>query len=136
MTTNLTIIGDALRDINVISEIGTVSPEQGKFGLRKLNQLMELWKESSLDLQYFAQTSTTDTIPIPDWAELAVTHALAILMAPGMSAPISQELFTLADITVNVVKIKLQGEALTPIDLSHLPAGTGYRRRRNILTDR
>ena len=136
MTTNLTIIGDALRDINVISEIDTVSPEQGKFGLRKLNQLMEMWKESSLDLQYFAQTSTTDTIPIPDWAELAVTHALAILMAPGMSAPISAELFALADITVNVVKIKLQSEALTHVDLSHLPAGAGYRRRRNILTDR
>ena len=135
MTTNLTIIGDALRDINVISEIDTVSPEQGKFGLRKLNQLMEMWKESSLDLQYFAQTATTDTIPIPDWAELAVTHALAILMAPGMSAPISQELFTLADITVNVVKIKLQSEALTPVDLSHLPAGTGRHGRRNILTD-
>ena len=38
--TNLKVIEDALRDINVISEIDSASFEQGSYALRKLNQMM------------------------------------------------------------------------------------------------
>ncbi|MFM2115592.1 MAG: hypothetical protein RI908_1333, partial [Actinomycetota bacterium] len=41
MATNLEIITDALRELNVISEIDTPSAEQGAHALRKLNDLLE-----------------------------------------------------------------------------------------------
>jgi hypothetical protein len=136
MTTNLTIIEDSLRDIGVISEIDTASPEQGKFCLRRLNQMMELWKEDDVDIGWFAQTSTTDTIPIPDWAELGVTAALSIAVAPTYGATVSQELIAIADVAAGMILRKSLAEKLTGLDMSHLPVGAGnYRGHRNIITD-
>ena len=134
MTTNLTIIEDALRDINVISEIDSASAEQGQFCLRRLNQMMEMWKEEDIDIGWFSQTSTADTIPIPDWAELGVTSALAIACAPNYGASISAELAAIADVTVNTIKRKSLSEKLENADMSHLPAGAGRGVRHNILT--
>ncbi len=137
MTTNLEIIEDALRDIGVISEIESASAEQGQFALRRLNLIMETWKEDDIDIGYFAQTSTVDTVPIPDWAELAVVSALAVAIAPKFGASISPELAVVIDNSVNTLKRKVLSEKLTGADMSHLPVGAGkfYRNRRNILTD-
>lgn len=126
MSTNLEIIEDALREINVISENQTASPEQGKKSLRKLNQLMEMWKEESLDLQYFAQTKTTDVCPIPDWAELAVSTALGIYLAPGFSVPVPPDLPGIAGSAVKTVRTRLMAEELDNTDMSHMPRGTGH----------
>jgi hypothetical protein len=134
MTTNLTIIEDALRDINVISEIDSASAEQGQFCLRRLNQMMEVWKEEDIDFGWFAQTSTTDTIPVPDWAELGVTATLAIACAPNYGASISAELAAIADVTVNAIKRKSLSEKLVNADMSFLPAGAGRGVRHNIIT--
>lgn len=135
MTTNVTIIQDALRDINVISEIDTASAEQGSFCLRRLNQMMEVWKEQDIDIGWFAQTSTTDTIPIPDWAELGVTSSLAIACAPNYGASISVELAAIADITVSTILRKSLAEKQENADMSFLPVGAGRGIRHNILTD-
>jgi len=107
-------------------------------GLRKLNQLMEASKELDIDLGWFSQTATTDTIPIPDWAELGVTAALAIVMAPQYGATVSAELATTGDAFIEMIKRKSISEKLTNADMSHLPVGTGNynSRRRNILNDR
>ena len=134
MTTNLTIIEDALRDIGVIAETQSASPEQGSYCLRRLNQMMELWKEQDVDLGWFAQTLTTDTIPIPDWAELGVTNALSVACAPKFGASISPELAVVTDISVGVIKRKSLSEKLDNADMSHLPAGSGRTVRHNILT--
>lgn len=134
MTTNITIIEDALRDINVISEIDTASAEQGSFCLRRLNQMMELWKEQDIDIGWFAQSSTADTIPIPDWAELGVTSSLAIACAPTYSASISIELAAIADVAVSVILRKSLSEKQENADMSHLPVGAGRGIRHNILT--
>lgn len=125
LTTNLVIIEDALRDINVISEIDSASAEQGATGLRKLNQMMEAWKEQDIDLGWFAQTSTTDTIPIPDWAELGVTEALAIVMAPSQSASVSPKLVAIADVSVGMIRRKSISEKLKNADMSHMAQGSG-----------
>ena len=136
MTTNLVIIEDALRDIGVISEIDSASSEQGSYCLRKLNQFMEAWKENSIDLGWFAQSSTTDTIPIPDWAELGVTATLSIVVAPNYGATVSQELIAVADAAAGMILRKSLVEKLTGADMSHLPVGAGKRHgHRNILTD-
>ena len=134
MTTNITIINDALRDINVISEIETASAEQGSFCLRRLNQMMEVWKEQDIDIGWFAQTTTTDTIPIPDWAELGVTSALSIACAPNYGASISPELAVIADVAVSVIQRKSLAEKQENAEMSQLPQGAGRGVRHNILT--
>ena len=84
--TNAELIGNALRGINVISEVGTPSAEQGKHGLRKLNQMMELLKERDVDVGWFTQSSTSDDCPIPDWAELSLESMLSVLLAPACAS--------------------------------------------------
>ena len=44
MATNSEIITDALREINVISEVDSASAEQGSTGLTKLNRMIALWR--------------------------------------------------------------------------------------------
>lgn len=134
--TNLQLITDALRDINVISEAETPSADQGAKALRRLNQMMELWKEQSLDVGYFAQSSTADDCPIPDWTELAVTNALSIALAPGFGATVSAELVVMADSSINGVRNRIVAEGLDNTDMSHLPRGTGhYGQGYNITND-
>lgn len=137
MTANLTIIEDALREINVISEIDGASAEQGSFCLRRLNQMMEVWREDGADIGYFAQSTTTDTIPVPDWAELGVTAALAIAIAPTYSASVSPELVAIAEGSATIILRKSLAERQQGADMRHMPAGAGnfFRSRRNILTD-
>ena len=136
MTANLVIIEDALRDIGVIAEIDSASPEQGSYCLRKLNQFMEAWKEDGVDIGYFAQSDTTDTIPVPDWAEMGVTAALSIVIAPNYGASVSQELIAIAETTAGMILRKSLAEKLTPADMDHLPRGAGnYYGHRNIITD-
>ena len=124
--TNVQLIGDALREINVISEIDTPSAEQGQHGLRKLNQMIAVWQVDGVKIGYFEQTSTTDTCPIPDWAEKGITAKLAIDLAPTYGATISPELLAKADegwATILRVSsnLKLQG-----LDASHLGASVAY----------
>ncbi len=135
MTTNLTVIEDALGDIGVISEIDSASAEQGSFCLRRLNQMMEVWKEDGVDIGWFAQTSTTATIPIPDWAEIGVTAALSIAVAPRFGATVSQELIAIADVSAGMILRKSLAENLTGLDMDHLPMGAGNVHRHNIITD-
>lgn len=136
MTTNITIIDDALKEINVINEVHSASAEQGKKALRRLNQMMEKWKEEEIDLGWAKQTSTTDTIPIPDYAELAVTLALAVYAAPAFSTTASSTTIALADEAVSSLRSKMIRENLDNIDMSHMPSGTGrWGRRYSVDTD-
>ena len=124
--TNLQVINAALRDINVISEVEDASAEQGAHAIRKLNQMMEAWKEEDKDLGWFSQPDTTGDCPIPDWAELGVSSALAIVLAPKYGASISPELAMIAEGAVNVIARKTISEKLDNQDMSHLPRGSGH----------
>ena len=137
MTAVSIIIDDALRDINVISEVENASAEQGSYALRKLNQMMEAGKEMDIELGYFALGATTDTIPIPDWAEIGVTALLSMVLAPKYGATISMELAGVGSAFKNMIQRKVQSEKNGNTDLSHLPIGSGhyYGDRRSILTD-
>ncbi len=98
---------------------------------------MEVWREDGAEIGYFAQSDTTDTIPIPDWAELGVTAALAIAIAPTYSASVSPELVANASVSSTMITRKSLAERQQGANMSHLPAGGGnfFRSRRNILTD-
>jgi hypothetical protein len=125
MPTTLAVIEDALREINVISEVDSASSEQGSFALRKLNQMMALWEERDINnLGWYPQPNTSGTIPIPDYAELAVTTGLAIALAPKYGASISAELAAVAQSAFSTVQRKSISEKLDNADMSHLPFGT------------
>jgi len=136
MTTNIEIISDSLREINVISEVAEASSEQGKKGLRKLNQMLEIWRENDIDFGWFKQLSTTDVAPVPDWAELGVVSMLAIALAPTYGASVSAELGAVADTAYGMIQRKSISEKLDNTDMTQLPEGQGHwRNRYNIETD-
>lgn len=136
-TTVQQVIDDSLREINVISEVASASAEQGKFVLRRLNQMMAMWAATKdLDLGWFDQTDTNDDMPTPEWADLAIITGLAVAIAPKYGASISQELAMIVDSSISGVQSKLIIEKKTKVDLSYLPVGSGhYGRGNNILTD-
>lgn len=125
MATNAEVIGDALRELNVIAEGQSVSAEQGLHGLRKLNEMIEEWTEREIELGYFAQDDGTDTCPIPPWAEKAVKLSLAIEMAPKYGATVSAELAMNALKAFQVVQRKSIVEKMQPANMDHLPLGSG-----------
>ncbi len=126
MTTNLQIIEDALRDINVISEVDNASPEQGKYCLRRLNQMMDVWREESKDVGYFSQTDTNADCPIPDWSKLGVTTTLAVAIAPKFGASVSGELVAVGSSAMELIERKVMLEKMKGADMTHLPYGHGH----------
>ncbi len=122
---NVTLIGDALRSINVISESEEPSPEQGAYCLRQLNQMLATWEVDHIPLGYFSQSDTSGTCPIPEWAEQGVTYKLAIRIAGHYGAEPTPSVLEAADsghmtILRTVMNLQLEGA-----DMRHLPAGSG-----------
>lgn len=131
------LINDALREINVISEVQTASAEQGAYALRKLNQMMELWKENDIDFGWYKLPDTNGVVPIPDWAEVAVTLTLARDCAPKYGASLSLESASVGANAYNVVLRKSISEKIDNADMTHMPEGAGHNRARyNIEVDR
>ena len=126
--TNTQVITRALREINVINEVQSPTAEQGTQALEKLNSLMEAWKEDSLDIGYFEQSTTSDTCPIPDYAEGAVIHALAMELAPQYGATISGETIAKVQYYMRILRRKHINEKLDNADMTHLPRGQGWHR--------
>lgn len=136
MATAEVYIKDALREINVISEVDPLPPEMGAHGLRRLNQMMALWKIRDIDVGYFALAATTDEVVIPDWAELGVITSLSVLLAPKYGKSVSVELIGVAMGSIEGLDTKTLIEAKSGVDLSYLPKGAGHRGPANsILTD-
>ena len=136
MTTVVSIIGDSLREINVISEDEAPSAEQGSFALRRLNQMLEAWTEDDIELGYFKQSATTATIPIPEWSELAVIKMLSINLAPNYGASVSAELVNTASDAYGMLLRKSIAEKQRGGNMDTMPQGEGkYRPEGRILTD-
>jgi hypothetical protein len=136
MSTNLELINRALREINVISETEDASTEQGTQCLKKLNNMLELWKENGIDFGWYEQDSTAGDAPVPDFCELAVVNNLAIVCASQYGASVSTELATVAERTYRILLRKAISEELDNTDMSHMPEGAGhYGNRYDINTD-
>lgn len=124
---NVDLVRDALSLINVIGIGEAAEPEQSEHALRKLNQILEDWKEDGVDLQFYPQTmdDLASNCPIPPDAELAVTHYLAIAVAPHYGKPVSRELLALADRYYSRLTRVAVSEKLEPVDMSHMSRGEG-----------
>jgi hypothetical protein len=125
VATNSEVIGDALRELGVIAETETPSAEQGTHGLRKMNDLLEAWTEYGIELGYFAQSATSDTCPVPNWALRAVKLCLAPEIATAYGAKVSPELAVKIDDAYQALLRKTQVEALPEASMDHMPQGSG-----------
>lgn len=131
------VIAQALREINVIAETQEPSAEQGKQCRRKLNAMMELWRQDyGVDLGWYETDSPTDIAEIPLYAEIAVYSNLAIYCAPQYGKAASPELVAIASRTQDsLIRIELRAQ-MRGMDMTHLPEGSGqYGTRYDITTD-
>jgi hypothetical protein len=133
--TNVEIIGDALRELGVISEIQTPSAEQGAHALRKLNQMMAEWKDVKVDLGYYAQDTMSDTCPIPEYAENGVLTQLALRLAPNYGAQVPPELAIAANTGWTVIFSRMVNQNTNEVNRYNRPRGSGNTWGSNILTD-
>jgi hypothetical protein len=78
MATNLDVITDAMRRMNIIHERETPSSTQGQQGLDLLNDMLADWEEDGIELGYYPQTSTSATIPVEDHALRGIKYNLAL----------------------------------------------------------
>lgn len=133
MSTNTQIVTDALRELRLVAEGESATADQAGDALRVLNQMMESWAVEDIDLQYFAQTSLSDTCPIPAWAEKGVVAALALELASGYGSAVTDTLAKRASDGYAVIARQCLNAKLQSADMRHLGAGNA---RYNILTDR
>ena len=135
--TNLQLVRDALSLINVIGVGESVEPEQSEHALSKLNQILDDWKADGVDLQFYPQTmdDLASDCPIPSDSELAVTHYLAIAVAPHYGKQISPALISLAGKYYSRLVRVAMVEQQKPISMSHMPRGEGSWIVSKILTD-
>lgn len=127
MVTNIDLITKALLEICVINESETPSAEQASDALTTLNQMMEEWDEAGLKLGWAEQTSTTDTTPLPPYAERGVILMLALALAPsyGGAASVSQALISGAQMSYDRIQRKCLLAGIKPRDSSTMPAAEG-----------
>lgn len=127
MTTNSDIIEAALRDLGVIAETQTPSAEQGVTCLAELNNMMEVWTENGINIGYFEQSSTSDTCPIPKWAEGGVKSKLGEYLAPKYGATVSAEHAAKTEALYGMILRKSLVESIEGADMSHMPVGSARR---------
>lgn len=137
MATNLAIITDALRLLGVIAENETPSAEQGQHALDRMNRMLESWGEEGVDLGWFEQSSTADTIPAPKWAERGVISKLAQdLQAVYPTNPLQPWVWDDQQNGYGVILKRTVLQQLQGADMSHMPVGSGnYGYGWNIETD-
>ena len=125
MATNLDVITSSLRLLNVINSIQVPTAEQDAQGLTILNDMMADWEQDGIELGYYPQTASSDTIPVLDQYLRGIKYNLAFEMAPFFGTSLTQEALAIAQET----KDRLVKGTVEVVDSSfgHMPAGnTGY----------
>ncbi len=122
--TNLSLIRDALRALNVIDETQDPSAEQGVLCLGDLNQMLFGWAADGIDLQFFKQTSPLDNCPIPDWAEAGVKYKLALRIPHHYGATVPISVVAAAD--EGYATILRKSIEVPRASMDHLPMGSRY----------
>lgn len=125
--TNVELLTNAHRLIGVVGESQTLSAEQGATSLTRLNQLMESLAVEEINIGYFAQTSTTDTCPIPAWAERGVTSRMGKdLLSIYPSAQLAPEFLDDATNGWAVIQRICMNQKLNPQSTIYLGLGSGW----------
>jgi hypothetical protein len=137
MTTNISLISDALLDLGVINESETPSAEQGSHALRKLNEMLEAWEEEGVRLGWCEQTDTSADTPLYPYAIRGVTASLALELAPsyGGAASITPALAAKVESGMALIYRKAALKNLKPLRMTNMPIGEAGRHGYDITND-
>jgi hypothetical protein len=130
---NSQLISDSLGLLGVLQETEVMTAEHG---LRTLNDLMADWEQDGIDLQYFEQSSLPEDAPIPNHAVMAVKYYLAMALAPFYAKPVPPEFLSIGAEKYARLRRDAVKQYVRPTDLSHLPDGSGWGARYDIMSDR
>lgn len=134
MSTNQAIINAALQELGVIESGEDANATDSATALNTLNNMMEVWRETGRDLNWFPQDTLTDEAPLERWVLEGVVSCLAIELAPNFRSPITGDLVAKAMRNERAITNRLMNTDLTGSDMSHMPQGERYRY--DIETDR
>lgn len=124
MASNLEVITDALRIINVINNIQAPKAEQSSQGLTALNDMLADWQEDGIELGYYPQTSLAAAIPVQDQYLRGIKYNLA----EELSIHYGTELLPTAKKIAANSYARLAKDTLEVVESSmdHLPSGYNY----------
>lgn len=126
------MINRAMVLIGALNSGGTPTADESADMLSALNGMMAMWAQDDKDLQYPPQDTLTDTYPLPSWTEEPVIYNLATRGATLFDVPVPPDVAFIANEGSKFIAKVLINNKMTPLDMSHMPAGGG---RWNIVTD-
>jgi hypothetical protein len=132
MASNLDIITDAYRMVNIIPMTAAPGAELGSAGLRRLNSMMAFWSSDGIELGWFSQDDQSAEAPLDDGVLEGVTANLAVRLAATAGVPAPDEVRRVASESYQSLLRIAVVDSLEPADMSNLPIGTGYGARWDI----
>lgn len=127
--TNIELITQSYRLMNIIGETETPSAEQGALGLVLLNQMMSAWEVDDVYLQYFRQTDQQANFPCAPYTEKGVAGKLAEAISGHYGIAMTPEAAKQAADGYDVILRKAIYSTMEERDMSHLPQGEGSSAR-------
>lgn len=125
MATNNDVIKEALSILGVISEVDSVSAEQGQNGLSVMNDMLNEWAADSIDVGYYQQTDLNADSPVYSDALQAVKYNLALALANYYQKEPSLPAIMLADRGYKRLLRDAMNARLNEADMTHMP-GVNY----------
>lgn len=133
--TNIELITQAFRALNIIDENESPSAEQGVQGLTLLNQMLAQWQEGDdVNIQYFEQTEQQATFPCQKYTEKGVIGKLAEALSAHYGISMTPEAALMSKEGYETIIRKSVSKVTEPLSMAHLPRGRGHGGRGNILT--
>jgi len=116
------ITRNALLKIGVLDEYQSVSAVQVEDGIRLLNEMLIEWDEAGgIDLGFYPQTASSDTVAIPRWAERAVTLDLGVLFAADYHCDLTPAYLATQESSHSRMVAQAMGDS--EADLGYAPRG-------------
>ena len=113
----------ALRLIQVIDPIQSVSDADMETAIDALNGLLRRWEASGLALGFQPVSSPSDTLPVPDEALDAVTYAVAVRVASEYGVtPMPEVVATANNLYADLLRDQAVATPIRPIIGGPMPA--------------
>lgn len=98
MTTYRDVITQALEELGVLHVGETPSGDDVNDCFKRLNQMLQSWELSGIDLEFQTETNIDDDVPYPESHIGPFACNLAVRLAPAYGVSVSAELAAFAEI--------------------------------------
>lgn len=97
MSTYRDVITQALEELGVLHVGETPSGDDVNDCFKRMNQMLQSWELSGIDLEFQTETSIDNDVPYPESHIGPFAANLAMRLAPSYGVAVSAELVALAD---------------------------------------